>query len=75
MNEKTNGHHASHQSDTHSDPSLLVTSQEDTKMPHSIPDHVKAIADEIGRMTPEEYALADKKLLWKLDTRLIPWMT
>nr|XP_018265893.1 uncharacterized protein I303_02269 [Kwoniella dejecticola CBS 10117]OBR88051.1 hypothetical protein I303_02269 [Kwoniella dejecticola CBS 10117] len=48
---------------------------EDHKMPDTMPDHSKAAAEIIARMSPEEYALAEKKLLRKLDFKLIPWMT
>ena len=59
----------------HSDPSVLVSKQDDTKMPDTVPDHSKGVAAQITAMTPEEYAEAERKLLRKLDFKLIPWMT
>ena len=64
-----------HHGSDHSDPSLLVSNQEDTKMPRTVPDHSKAVAEQIAAMSAEEYALAERRLIRKLDLRLIPWMT
>ena len=44
-------------------------------MPDTMPDHSKAVSAQIAAMTPEEYAEAERKLLRKLDLKLIPWMT
>ncbi|WRT65141.1 uncharacterized protein IL334_002083 [Kwoniella shivajii] len=52
-----------------------VANTEDSKMPDTMPNHSKLAAETIARMTPEEYADAEKKLLRKLDLKLIPWMT
>ena len=43
-------------------------------MPDTIPNHSKEAAMQIAAMSPQEYALAEKKLLRKLDLKLIPWM-
>lgn len=58
-------------SDSHSDPSFIAT----VKDISSPPDPVLAVREQIAAMSAEEYALAEKKLLRKLDLRLIPWMT
>lgn len=68
--EKTNGRRNSH-----SDPSLVVDEQQNAKMTDTIPDHSKAAAAQIAAMSAAEYAEAERKLLRKLDLRLIPWMT
>lgn len=33
------------------------------------------LLDEITAMSPEEYAAFEKKLMRKIDKRIIPWMT
>lgn len=33
------------------------------------------ILDEIKAMTPDEYRAFEKKLMRKIDLRIIPWMT
>jgi hypothetical protein len=35
----------------------------------------RAVLDEWDRMSPEEKAAFDKKLLLKLDFRLVPWLS
>ena len=45
------------------------------QMPDTIPNHNAEAAAQLAAMSVEEYALAEKKLLRKLDLRLIPWMT
>jgi hypothetical protein len=32
-------------------------------------------ASELARLTPEEYREMEKKLVWRIDKKLIPWMT
>jgi len=32
-------------------------------------------ASELARLTPQEYREMEKKLLWRIDKKLIPWMT
>jgi hypothetical protein len=48
---------------------------EDELMPDTIPNHNAEAAAQIAAMSPEEFAAAEKALLWKIDTRLVPWMT
>lgn len=40
-----------------------------------VPGSNADLAAEIAAMSPEEYAAYEKKLLWKIDRNLIPWMT
>nr|XP_019008895.1 uncharacterized protein I206_06581 [Kwoniella pini CBS 10737]OCF47676.1 hypothetical protein I206_06581 [Kwoniella pini CBS 10737] len=54
---------------------FINNNNEDQKMPDTIPNHSKIASETIFQMSPEEYALAEKKLLRKLDFKLIPWMT
>lgn len=49
--------------------------REDAKMPDTLPDHSQAAAAELAAMSPEEYAAFEKKLMWKLDLKIIPWIT
>ncbi|OCF37720.1 hypothetical protein I317_04076 [Kwoniella heveanensis CBS 569] len=52
-----------------------VANTEDSKMPDTMPNHSHEAAEAIARLTPEEYAAMEKRLLRKLDFKLIPWMT
>lgn len=53
----------------------LVEDREDGK--NSLTDRVVATdaAAELARLTPEEYREMEKALLWRIDKKLIPWMT
>ena len=58
------------------DPSMgLVEDREDGK--NSLTDRVVATdaAAELARLTPEEYREMEKALIWRIDKKLIPWMT
>ncbi|EIW68677.1 hypothetical protein TREMEDRAFT_44495 [Tremella mesenterica DSM 1558] len=57
------------------DSSAFVADTEDQKMPSTLPDHKRALAAEIAAMSPEEYRVAERKLVRKIDKNLIPWMT
>lgn len=41
----------------------------------NVEEPVNPILEEIKAMTPDEYAAFDKKLMRKIDMRIIPWMT
>jgi hypothetical protein len=38
-------------------------------------DQEQAIRDQLRAMSAEEYAHRETALLWKIDKKLIPWMT
>ncbi|GHJ88189.1 hypothetical protein NliqN6_4591 [Naganishia liquefaciens] len=50
--------------DTNHNPTPLPDAQED-----------EAIKEQLRNMSPEEYARREKALLWKMDKKLVPWMT
>jgi len=63
-------------SDPLTDPSLgLVDEPEDGKTSLTDRDLATGPAAELARLTPEEYREMEKKLLWRIDKKLIPWMT
>lgn len=62
MDPEKDAHHDHHQHQ------ITVTGKEDGVL-HN--EHLAAIM----AMSPEERALAEKKLLRKIDMRLVPWMT
>jgi hypothetical protein len=41
----------------------------------NIPTEGQGPAWELAQMTPEEYRAFEKKTLWKMDVRIIPWIT
>lgn len=41
----------------------------------SLPLDRQGPAYELANMTPEEYRAFEKKTLWKMDVRIIPWIT
>lgn len=47
----------------------------DHKHPTGIPDHHQDLAAQIAAMSPEEYAELDRRVLWKMDKNIIPWIT
>jgi hypothetical protein len=59
--------------------SILVPSNgaDTNHNPTPLPDNqdVEAIKEQIRNMSPEEFARREKALLWKLDKKLVPWMT
>ena len=64
-----------HPIDPNNNSSAMVSNEGDHTMPGHQPHHSKALALQIAAMTREEYEAADRKLLWKIDKNLIPWMT
>jgi hypothetical protein len=42
---------------------------------HTLPLDRQGPAYELANMTPEEYRAFEKKTLWKMDVRIIPWIT
>lgn len=40
-----------------------------------IPEERREAARQLAAMTPEEYAAYEKKILWKMDLNIIPWIT
>ncbi|OXG27858.1 hypothetical protein C367_02538 [Cryptococcus neoformans Ze90-1] len=57
------------------DSNRLVANTSDAYMPDTMPDHKQAVAEQIAAMSPEEFQAMEKQLLWKMDLKLIPWMT
>jgi hypothetical protein len=59
--------------------SILVPSNGTTTNhnPTPLPDNQddEAIKEQLRNMSPEEFARREKALLWKLDKKLVPWMT
>lgn len=41
----------------------------------AVADPSNPYAAELAALSPEEYIAMEKKLLWKIDRKLIPWMT
>jgi hypothetical protein len=52
---------------------LIVPHDEDPSSTHL--DQEQAIREQLRAMSAEEYAQREKALLWKIDKRLIPWLT
>jgi hypothetical protein len=48
---------------------------DDTKNIRTLPEDRQGPAWELSQMTPEEYRAFEKKTLWKMDLRIIPWIT
>lgn len=40
-----------------------------------VQEYPNEYAAELAAMSPEDYRAMEKKLLWKIDRKLIPWMT
>lgn len=55
------------------DGNRIVVNTSDVDMPDT--DHKREAAQQIAAMSPEEFQALEKKLLWKIDLKLIPWMT
>lgn len=55
------------------DGNRIVVNTSDVDMPDT--DHKQEAAEQIAAMSPEEFQALEKKLLWKIDLKLIPWMT
>ncbi|KAL0243529.1 hypothetical protein I308_105495 [Cryptococcus tetragattii IND107] len=55
------------------DGNRIVVNTSDVDMPDT--DHKREAAEQIAAMSPEEFQALEKKLLWKIDLKLIPWMT
>lgn len=41
----------------------------------NVEEPTNPMLEEIKAMTPDEYAAFDKRLMRKIDMRIIPWMT
>jgi hypothetical protein len=41
----------------------------------TLPEDRQGPAWELSQMSPEEYRAFEKKTLWKMDLRIIPWIT
>lgn len=41
----------------------------------TLPGDRQGPAWELSQMSPEEYRAFEKKTLWKMDLRIIPWIT
>ncbi|KAK8846631.1 hypothetical protein IAR55_005718 [Kwoniella newhampshirensis] len=52
-----------------------VANTDDAKMPDTMPDHSREAAEQIATLSKEEYLEMERRLLRKLDLKLIPWMT
>lgn len=57
------------------DSNRFVANTSDADMPDNMPDHKHAAAEQIAAMSREEFQAMEKQLLWKMDLKLIPWMT
>lgn len=59
------------------DASILVPSNASTTdhNPSTIPDHSNDAAEQLRRMSKEEYDEFERKLLRKIDRRMVPWLT
>lgn len=49
------------------------TNHNPTPLPDAQED--EAIKEQLRNMSPDEYARREKALLWKMDKKLVPWMT
>lgn len=55
------------------DGNRIVVNTSDVDIPDT--DQKREAAEQIAAMSPEEFQALEKKLLWKIDLKLIPWMT
>lgn len=55
------------------DGNRIVVNTSDADIPDT--DYKREAAEQIAAMSPEEFHALEKKLLWKIDLKLIPWMT
>ena len=51
------------------------TGDNEVKDIRNIPTEGSGPAWELAQMSPEEYRAFEKKTLWKMDARIIPWIT
>ncbi|WVQ83828.1 hypothetical protein IAT38_005972 [Cryptococcus sp. DSM 104549] len=70
LDEKPTNH-----SRTSLDSRRYVANGPDAEMPEHVPNHSQAAAEQIANMSREEFQALEKKLLRRMDMRLIPWMT
>jgi hypothetical protein len=47
----------------------------DSKNPDTLPDPASDAAAQLAALSPAEYAAMEKKLVRKMDTRMVPWLT
>jgi hypothetical protein len=52
-----------------------VDHETEVKDIQSLPSDRQGPAWELANMSPEEYRAFEKKTLWKMDVRIIPWIT
>jgi hypothetical protein len=57
-----------------STPDVLL-SQNTTNYTYSHDEENPSVAAQLAAMSPEKYQEAEKKLIRKMDMKLIPWMT
>jgi hypothetical protein len=50
-------------------------SNDEVKEIRTLPEDRQGPAWELSQMSPEEYRAFEKKTLWKMDLRIIPWIT
>jgi len=50
-------------------------SNDEVKDIRTLPEDRQGPAWELSQMSPEEYRAFEKKTLWKMDLRIIPWIT
>lgn len=50
-------------------------SNDEVKDIRTLPEDRQGPAWELAQMSPEEYRAFEKKTLWKMDLRIIPWIT
>jgi hypothetical protein len=59
-----------------SDPSVgSISDRQDVKATGTMPDSSSDAAAELAKLSEQEYNAMERKLLRKIDRKLIPWMT
>jgi hypothetical protein len=53
----------------------ISPSNDEAKEIRTLPEDRQGPAWELSQMSPEEYRAFEKKTLWKMDLRIIPWIT
>jgi hypothetical protein len=52
-----------------------LSTNDEVKNIRDLPEDRQGPAWELAQMSPEEYKAFEKKTLWKMDVRIIPWIT
>ena len=67
--------HPTRSSNSASDEGRTSPSNDEAKEIRTLPQDRQGPAWELSQMSPEEYRAFEKKTLWKMDLRIIPWIT